>query len=132
MTIENMLVREQRRSPNCFIYSLSALFSTEIMKEMNPEYDACFIILKPDKFFHEIAKKLQNKISEWAFGPCHYIDRHLPPDKQHNIHPAWIKEPEYSYQEEYRMIMFPTMNEIEPFYIKSKYATKFCKAYYIV
>jgi hypothetical protein len=131
VTIKNILLMEEIRSPNCFIFSVSASFSVEVMKKMNPGYDACIAILKPYEFFREIANNLQDKISKWAFGPCYYITRNLPHDKQHNIHPAWIKDPEYSYQEEYRMIMIPNIDEIQPLFIKTKYATKFCKPHYI-
>ena len=131
VTIKNVLVREEIKSPNFYIFSVSGSFSIEIMKKMNPEYDACIAILKLEQFFRAIAKKLQDKISKWIFGPCHYITRHLPHNEQHNIHPAWIKDPEYRYQDEYRMIMIPNSNEIQPLFIKSKYATRFCKPHYI-
>ena len=131
VTIKNILVQEESKSQNVYIYSVSASFSIEIMKKMNPDYDACFVILDPDKFFQNIATKIQNRITECVFGACHYIERNLPYDERHNIHPAWIKDPVYSYQEEYRMIMSPKSSDIEPFNIKSEHATKFCKPYYI-
>jgi hypothetical protein len=129
--IENVLVRETTRSNNLFVYSVSGKYSLDIMKNMNPEYDACIEINSPRKFFQAIHRKMGETVTNSALGRCIYLDRHRPHDQQHEIHPVWLKEPRYEYQDEYRFVMETNIHDIKPLNIYCKNAARYCSVKYI-
>ena len=130
--ITNISVREETRSDNLYVFSVSGTFSLEIMKKMNPEYDACIAIEKPKRFFQAIAIRMKSRAHHSVFGRCVYSNRHMPHDQQHQAHPGWLKDPEYEYQDEYRLLMTTKLNEIEPINIYCKYAAKnYCSIKYM-
>lgn len=129
VTIENVLVREETRSENLYVFSVSGTFSLEIMKKMNPEFDACIAIKKPKRFLQAIEKKMKSKTV--SFGRCIYSNRHMPHDRQHQAHPGWLKDPKYEYQDEYRLLMTTELKDIEPISIYCRHATRFCSIQYL-
>lgn len=131
VTISNILLRETTRSNNLYIYSVSGSFSVQIMKKLNPKYDACIVINKPNAFFQTIIRKMRSKITESAFGHCVYQTRHMPHDQQIKIHPAWLKDPRHEHHEEFRLIMNTDLEKIEPLNIYCKDAVKYCSIIYI-
>lgn len=108
MTVENNYVELRHHSEDVYLYCLSKKLSNDIMDKLNkdfPEekYDACVEIHEPEKFVEAIDALFAHKGRNLGVITCCYINR-----KQHYSvpmhHPAIIKDPKYSYQEEVRVI----------------------------
>ena len=128
--VENVFACEITHSNNLFIFSVSGTYSLEVMRKMDRGYDACIAITNPKSFLITVAEKMDEMDAVCSFDRCVYLNRHVPQDHKHNIHPAWIKDPEYAYQDEYRLIMDVGEENIEPFTLSCKQLTKFCSIKY--
>ncbi|MEQ1484626.1 hypothetical protein [Methyloglobulus sp.] len=111
-------------SPDFYIYSVTKRFSAEAMRNLG--YDACVRIDDPASFFRALSHSLRHKGSFQGLHSCIYMPRYTPPDKQHNIHPALIKEPEYEGQQEQRAIWQPASSKPRPVILACRKARNYC------
>lgn len=110
-------------SPNCYIYSTSAVFSTEtLIQAVSDGYDSCALIVNPDDFFSDI-NNMFKKGKALGYFPCLYGDRDIilnwDTDKDYikilEIVPASIIKPvSLQVQKEVRGIWLPYAKSIEP------------------
>lgn len=116
------------KSRDYYIFSVSRSFSWDIAQRIEPKYDACIVIDGPLGFLGAIVTCMGNKIkNQWYLMACHYSDRSVEYTKKNDIHPATLKDPKYAYQEEYRLIMVPSISQaIIPVMITCPSAIKFC------
>jgi len=132
MIVENNYVERQHHSENVYLYCLSRTYKTTTLEKLNKDfpgekYDACVEIFEPDKFISAINASFGHKGENIGSFDCCYINR-----KQHYTvkmpHPALIKDPKYSYQEEQRIIWHPLhKDELKEEIIIVNGISSFCK-----
>lgn len=91
---------------DCYMFCTSFVADNAIMKRMNIEYDMCVEIHNPTEFFARVTSSLQQKINiqQTLLGEVTYITRTAHHTKQTEIHPAFLKDPRYNYQKEFRTL----------------------------
>jgi hypothetical protein len=135
--INNCLAVATQKSDDLFIYSTSRLFNVQLMRIINSnyheKYDACIKIHNPDKFIQTISDAFKEHGNFEATRLCAYISRsihHSKPDP--DIHPVFIKEPRYKYQEEIRSVWSSiSTDEINSRVLKIPELSEFCELYYV-
>jgi hypothetical protein len=111
-------------SPDFYIYSATTLPDFDAMREMG--YDACIQIHNPTGFFRALNHTFRHKGDYQGLFNCVYMKRDLPPDEQHTIHPALIKDPSYERQREQRAIWRPLNTQPRPFIVACRKAARYC------
>ena len=112
---QNCWFNVNEESPDCYVFSVAEALNPNVMREFG--YDAVVRITHPNLFFQALTECLQNMRrikSEFTLSKCRYIDRTQHYSRQHSIHPAFMKDPRYKYQQEVRVIWIPEENPIEP------------------
>ena len=113
--------------PNYHILCTSEEYNLKIMSAF--DCDCCVQINRPTDFFQTINGCLRQKVlvhKEYHVERCIYQDRARHWLHQSGPHPALIKDPEYEYQREVRVIWTPASYVVEPVFITCKAARKFC------
>lgn len=127
----NIISNKNINSKNYFIYCTSSSLDAR-KKFRETEYDSCYEISSPTKFFNEITNML-NRITPVKFlgyHNVHYKERKEKYEKNgNNIPPFLIKELEYKGQFEIRAIWEPIYNgiEIKPILLSSYKLGKYMK-----
>lgn len=125
LTIQGITLEKPINSPDYYIYSTTEVFDENILSDFG--YDICVIIENPEKFFAAITRTLRHKgVFEGVFR-CQYHSKRLSHDRDHGIHPAIIKSPEYEKQKEVRTLWKPKKNSIQPIIIECRKASKYCR-----
>jgi hypothetical protein len=114
---------------NYYIYCVTKDYDPEMYEKFGNEYDTCVEILKPKTFFNTLIRTLRPRIENARVASCFYGDKKAIYDQGLEMHPARIKDPKYSYQNEARLFCKPADLEIEPFNIKNPDITKICKVF---
>lgn len=114
-------------SPNYYIYCVSSHFDELVMHQFG--CDSCIEIVHPEKFFKAISKVIRHKggfegVHRIAYGPKK--TDHLNP---HGVHPALLKDSEYSYQAEMRAIWKPKKEPQAALFVKVPRAIRYCREY---
>lgn len=125
LTIEGITLEKPINSPNYYIYSTTEAFDENALIDFG--YDTCIVIENPEKFFAAISKTLRHKGDFEGIFRCQYHPRRLPHDKDHGIHPAIIKSPEYEKQKEVRTLWKPKKKSVQPIIIECRKASKYCR-----
>lgn len=118
----SFLVTEE--SPDFYIYSTTNIYDKNAMLELG--YDACVRLDDPVNFFRALSHTLRHKGAYQGLFSCIYMPRDLPPDKQHDIHPALIKDPTYEIQQEHRAIWRPVSLHPRPVIVACRKARNYC------
>jgi hypothetical protein len=124
VTFENSTFLRTEESPDFYIFSASRHFDAVQMRLMG--YDACVRIDNPESFFRAVSHSFRHAGDYQGFHACHYIERDLPPDQQHDIHPALLKDPSYSPQAEVRAVWRPKTRVPKPLIIVCRKAARHC------
>ncbi len=96
-------------SPDFYIFSLSNKFDPVEMLRFG--YDACVRIDNPPSFFRVLSAAFAGTGEFQGAFPCIYEARQKPHDEPHLVHPALLKDPEYSSQYELRAIWAPASGQ---------------------
>ncbi len=132
MTLIGNYIERKHVSPNLYLYCASSIYDIAILNRLNedfPEnnYDACVKISNLKDVVEEISRALSGKALFAGCIPCSYRNRKFHYSESES-HPATIKDPEYSYQEEIRLIWEPKSGNIDvrPVYLTIKSISKNC------
>jgi hypothetical protein len=125
--IEGILMREEIKSPDSYLYCVTHEISTKAMKLF--ESNSVLLINEPKRFFHALSSCLRKKVSirpGFIISDCVYMCRASHYKSPNPIHPAILKDPSYQYQKEVRVIWEPIKKPLSPIIINCKVAKKFC------
>lgn len=114
-------------SPNYYIYCVSSVFDEQAMHQFG--CDSCIEITNPEKFFKAISKVIRHK---GGFDGVHRITYGLKKTdylNPHQVHPALLKDPQYSYQSEVRAIWNPKKEPRGSLFVKVPKAIRYCREY---
>ncbi|EAR56843.1 hypothetical protein SKA34_05165 [Photobacterium sp. SKA34] len=125
LNISGLTLEKPQTSPDFYIYCTTYEFDESAMRDFG--YDSCVAIEQPENFLKCISKSLKHKGLYQGSYKCKYQSRRMPHDFDSGVHPALIKENEYSYQKEVRSIWLSTKDNIQPIIIKSKKIKKYCR-----
>jgi hypothetical protein len=89
-------------------------------------YNACVVIERPERFFAAVTHAIRHLGSLEGVFKCQYQPRDVPYDQDQGIHPALLKDPAYSYQNEVRALWRPLKNAPRAQVIESRKAAKWC------
>lgn len=92
------------RAPDCFIYCATEQFSREAMAKFKT--DACVEIHNPSGFARTLADSLSDVVSRRDLCRCDYSGRSRN-ERMKRVPPALVKDPQYSYQKEVRLLLSP-------------------------
>lgn len=125
-----ILITEQihELTDNCLVYSTSCVADHHIMKRINPDYDACVEISDMHAFFEALGNCVKNQFPELQSMDgdfCVYSNREQHHTQQVSVHPAFVKEKRYAYQQEHRVI-WPIQLEDDYFDLHCEKAKQFC------
>lgn len=109
-----------------YIFSLTTKFDEDVLKRFN--YDACIEITDLEKFIHAISKEIDGKLIDAQ--AVTYAEREMHYEEAKRINAAFVKEPHYSYQLEFRVAWLPNNSSIEPIIIESAEAANYIKLAY--
>lgn len=115
--LENVVFSRRFNEPNCFVMCASKTNSKNVMKEFEGA-DSCIEIVNQSLFFELLTKSL-NSIIPVIFRGVYKVTYQNRKETWNEIdwgsHPALIKEPEFSVQDEVRAIWQPRRTApIEP------------------
>jgi len=112
----NITFNSNRNDPNCYIYSTSAAFTTNVLKQaIDDGYISCVMIHEPFSFFSRVSENFQDS-DFMGYHPCIYVDRKIELnyksdserlDLLSKLPGALIKPPDYKNQIEVRAIWKP-------------------------
>ncbi len=136
ININNAQFRIEELSPNYYIYSMAEHLDPDIARNMG--YDACLVINQPQLFLlsiDECLRPVTGVKDKFILERCQYTSRtqlfsrehNIFPNIEHQVHPALIKDGNYSYQKEVRAIWEPMSVGIEPIIIQCPQAVKYCE-----
>jgi hypothetical protein len=111
-------------SPNYYVFSLAEEYSAPLLKAFG--YDTCVRIASANGFFSTLNRCFRHHFRTGGLHQCVYMPREVPPDEQHEIHPALIKDPGYANQREFRFIWEPKAANIRPVVLKCRKLAKWC------
>jgi len=103
---ENVKIIRNQSTPNCFIYCVSDVLSKTVMSEFEGA-DSCIEIADMQWFIEELTDILNSvhPVAFVEFNSVEYTSRKSVWHPEYeNMHPAWIKDPSYSKQREWRLM----------------------------
>ena len=112
ITFRNMGFSRHITSPNCWLFCTSARLSAKVMRDMDPDYDACVRIDHVALFGRIITTELlrQGLIAGYSSGrlvECVYRNRSMPYQEDDGLSPVTLKDPSYAEQQEVRFVFHP-------------------------
>jgi hypothetical protein len=119
----------ERSSDNCYVLSVGLEFSERMLAEFG---GACVRIRSFSKFAGLLTKAIwkhhRGGIVDHAFAMCAYREKGRPySDHDFKIHPALIKNKEYEWQNEARVLWrMQDASALEPLYLKLPRLAKHC------
>ena len=127
ITFQNVQFQMNYDVPDVYVFCVSAVRADRAMHAF--QADACVTIIRPEQFFRALdaALKLRKLVSGCMVRPCKYAERRRDVRVDGDMHPAFIKTPDYAYQEEVRAIWEPRQRPIEPVLVYSLRAARFLK-----
>jgi hypothetical protein len=106
-----------------FVYATSMIFDLEVLSE--PGYDDCVVILDSVRFFAAISESIRSEAEFEGSYRCVYLPRTVP----NSVHPALLKDPQYSSQQEVRALWRPKKPPIAPKIIECPDVTQYCRPF---
>ena len=103
------------------------VFDTEALEKgyFGDDYDDCIVILDSVRFFAAISENIR---SEAEFAGC-YSCKYMSRKYTNSIHPALLKDPQYSYQKEVRALWESHRLLIEPKIIECPDVRQYCRRF---
>ncbi len=133
MVVANNYIERRHNSPNYYIFCASLSNESSIIDNLNRDYpkdkyDACVEITNLKNFISNVSTAFSSKAQFVDCFQCVYIKRKYHYTKS-VPHPALIKDPRYSYQNEVRLIWEPKdkLKQIEPEYFTIKSIKTNCR-----
>ena len=117
--------RARSESVEMYIYCVSSEYSELVMREF--DCDSCLEIVAPDNFFVAISERVREHATFNSLGSVRYVDRKTRYTTPHTVHPAIMKDPEYSYQKEWRAMWTPVAPPKGPLYVDVPPAIAFAR-----
>jgi len=113
---------------DCYIYSLSTELVTP--NTIDAKYDTCIEIIDNYMFIKCIAEGMASISKIAGNGLCEYRSRTLTIDRDRSLHPAFIKDPTFKQQKEFRIVFEPNqLDNLEPHNRSHNSIGKYCKIY---
>lgn len=102
-------------APDHWMYCTSAVLSQEVRNAFGA--DVCVRITNPIYFFESIREQMQKmRLAMYSkVRDVLYTDQQVPSENDQGISPDEIKSPRYEYQKEWRLLIRPYQQPIEPF-----------------
>jgi len=127
ITFSNVQFQMNYDVSDVYVYCVSAARNDRVMQAFDA--DACVTIKRPKEFFIALDKalRLRRLVSGCMVRPCEYTERRRDVRVDADLHPAFIKTPDYAYQEEVRALWEPRQRPIQPVLIHSLRAARFLK-----
>lgn len=130
MILEDSTVTVDTLSPDLYVFCASASFNEKVMRQ-DFKCDSCFIIKNKTRFFREISNSLRESAYLIAQDNINYIGTKFDMDHRPESHIALTKDIEYSYQDEFRAVWKPRIEQydLSPFNIIIPEGRKYCDIY---
>jgi hypothetical protein len=133
ITILDSTLQTQIDHPDCFVLCAATTASRDLMKRLG--YDSCVEITDWDAFCKELTPALTqiapSHIKTIGVGSVVYEDRSHIFDGTMGTHPAFVKIPEFGWQNEIRSIWIPHDTlPITPTRVICHRALKYCRRLY--
>jgi hypothetical protein len=109
VALRNVGLRSELQVLDLYVFSFSLVASGELMHRMG--YDACFEISDVDEFLRQMPPPDGARLAGWA--AVNYQPREMHFEAAKRTNPALIKEPVFSYQQEFRAIWEPATRPIQ-------------------
>jgi hypothetical protein len=115
---------------DCYVYSLTQDYcpDPEIMRRIDPSYDACVRITDAENFFktlHACLNEAVGKPLDCGVDTCVYEPRRKHWKDERKYNPAFVKAPGFAYQMEVRAV-WAAEGTISPLFLRDCRAKDFC------
>ena len=110
--VMNSTMGLSHQSPNFYIYCVTTKFDPKVMKEFG--YDTCFEIIDTTQFINGLNRCMRHKGTFIGAYECIYTEKVVSPGNKPNHHPALVKDPKFSYQNEVRLLWKPNSEHPRP------------------
>ncbi|MGB7478895.1 MAG: hypothetical protein WA924_01075 [Burkholderiaceae bacterium] len=114
-------------SPDLYIYCLTSEYNPGVMKQFG--CDGCMEIINPVAFFSAVSHRIRHRGRFDGCGAVQYMSKDTHYTKPHYLHPAIMKDVEFSYQKEWRAIWIPNKEPKRPLFVQVPKAVKHCRVY---
>ncbi len=125
----NCEIVQEYKSEDMFVFSGSKEPDPRTMRAMG--YETIVKIIDIESFVRAVTPYLHERcpvdLKHVLLGLCFYQQRTQHYLRDPGIHPALIKDPEYAYQKELRVIWSPANQPIEPLIVECAPASHFCR-----
>ncbi|WP_157731407.1 hypothetical protein [Azotobacter chroococcum] len=129
-TFENVNMAMDFNLPDCFVYCVSSCLSRNVMGQFEGA-DSCVEVVDVMRFFNRLTDTLHRNvpIRDFVLSEVKYQSRdEVWNNKDLGVHPAFIKESEFSSQFEVRMIWIPKFKDaISPIILSDVGLVRFLK-----
>ena len=130
VVLRDVYMSDRFDHPNCFIHCVSADYSNSVLRQFEGA-DSCVEITDLAGFYRRLTETLgmHTPVKLLSVSRVSYMDRHESWNgRDWGVHPALIKEPEFSKQVEIRAIWVPEVEGvISPVVINDIGLIRFCK-----
>jgi hypothetical protein len=117
----------QTNSPDLYIYCLTSEYSPDVMRQFG--CDSCMEIINPVAFFSAISHRIRHRGKFEDCGAMRYTSKDTHYTKPHHLHPAIMKDVEFSCQKEWRAIWTPYKEPKTPLFVGVPKAVRHCRTY---
>jgi hypothetical protein len=115
VALRNVGLRSELQVLDLYVFSFSLAASNDLMRRMG--YGACFEISDIDEFLRQLPPPNGARLAGWAAVSYQPREMHFEAAKRTN--PALIKEPVFSYQQEFRAIWEPSTRPIQAAFVQA-------------
>jgi hypothetical protein len=120
----NSVLEAHQQSDDYFIYCTTLSYDKDTMIAFGS--DSCIRIENSEMFFSIISNTLISEGIYQGLHPCIYKKRYLPHYEYNEIHPAILKDPSFSYQQEIRALWKPRKSSISSKILMCPSICKYC------
>lgn len=129
ITLENIYINRAFEAPNCFLWCASTVGSESVMEQFEGA-DTCIEVTNPARFFSVLEQVMKIHGTEFqGIFEARYQERTEDWNSYNlGVHPAIIKDVEFSNQHEVRAIWAPVkVEDIEPIHLHVETLAQCCK-----